>query len=243
MLPPPPTRGAAWTSRAASLARLAVGGRRVVLRPGEALVVEGDAGDAVFVVERGCLLVTRAAADGRPDAVIGWAGGGDLVGELAVLCRAPRCATVTAQTEVVAWRVGARAFAGAMSTDPCLAMGLARSVAGIARGVDAPTDAAQQTTLTLYLPRAPEGSAAVLAASRRFLAGLFGGATMHDATGTWRSAADGLVDDELCLVRVCAGARAVAAHLPAVLAHAREVRDRLGEEAVAVEVDGRMALV
>lgn len=226
-----------------ALEALRAAGEPVRLGVGETLVNEGDHGEAVFLVERGLLVATRAAAPGEGDAVLGWVGAGDLVGELAVLCGAARCATVTARTEALAWRVEGARFVALLEADPSLALALARSIAGRARGGGAPAAPGRQATLTLYVPQGRPGSDSVLARSRRFLAELFGGATMLPARGTWRSEAEGLVDDELCLLRVFADARDVARNLPRVREHARQVRRALGEEAVAFELDGRLELV
>jgi CRP-like cAMP-binding protein len=61
---------------------------------GTVLARQGDVGAELFVIMDGTVAVTR---DGQPVASVGQGG---FVGELAVLARVPRNATVTADTEV-----------------------------------------------------------------------------------------------------------------------------------------------
>ena len=74
---------------------------------GEVLMQEGAAGDACWLLVRGSVAVTRAAQS-TPLAMLG---PGALVGQLALLDRAPRNATVTATVETAALEVRADAFA------------------------------------------------------------------------------------------------------------------------------------
>jgi CRP-like cAMP-binding protein len=74
---------------------------------GEALMTEGSLGDACWLVVQGSVSVTRASQR-TPLATLG---PGALVGQLALLDRAPRNATVTATTNTAALEVRADAFA------------------------------------------------------------------------------------------------------------------------------------
>jgi len=74
---------------------------------GEVLMKEGAAGDACWLVVRGAVAVTRA---GHATA-LATLGPGALVGQLALLDRSPRNATVTATAETMALEVRADAFA------------------------------------------------------------------------------------------------------------------------------------
>lgn len=74
---------------------------------GEVLMQEGAAGDACWLLVRGSVAVTRAAQS-TPLAMLG---PGALVGQLALLDRAPRNATVTATVQTAALEVRADAFA------------------------------------------------------------------------------------------------------------------------------------
>jgi CRP-like cAMP-binding protein len=74
---------------------------------GEVIMQEGAEGDACWLVVRGGVAVTRSTQS-TPLATLG---PGALVGQLALLDRAPRNATVTATTETAALEVRADAFA------------------------------------------------------------------------------------------------------------------------------------
>ena len=63
------------------------------IRQGTTLVVEGESGDDMYVLLSGSATVQRG---GRKLATVG---SGDAVGELAILSKAPRNATVTANTD------------------------------------------------------------------------------------------------------------------------------------------------
>lgn len=69
--------------------------RERVLAPGEVLFREGDAGDSVFVVARGAVLVYREGV------LVEVLGGGDVFGEMALLSGAPRSSSIKAGTTVV----------------------------------------------------------------------------------------------------------------------------------------------
>ncbi len=74
---------------------------------GEVLMKEGAAGDACWLVVRGAVAVTRAGHA----AALAALGPGALVGQLALLDRSPRNATVTATADTMALEVRADAFA------------------------------------------------------------------------------------------------------------------------------------
>lgn len=67
--------------------------------PGAKILVEGDPGDCLMLLETGYVKVTRRRANGR-DALIAIRAGGDVVGERAVIDGAPRSATVTAGQDI-----------------------------------------------------------------------------------------------------------------------------------------------
>ena len=68
--------------------------RWITFEPGQAVITEGDPGDAYYILESGALRVTKGSAVLRD-----LRGRGDAVGEIALLRDVPRTATVTA-TEV-----------------------------------------------------------------------------------------------------------------------------------------------
>jgi CRP-like cAMP-binding protein len=91
---------------------------------GRILVSEGSTGSEFFVIIGGTATVSR---HGRKVASLG---AGDAFGELALLDKAPRNATVTAQTEMELVVLGQREFGGLIDEVP----GFARKLlAGMAR--------------------------------------------------------------------------------------------------------------
>lgn len=90
-----------------------------------AIVREGAEGDACFLVVAGTVVVTRQSST-SPLATLG---PGALVGQLALLDRAPRSATVTAQTDVMALEVKAAAFANLVNASSPIALRFQKQVA------------------------------------------------------------------------------------------------------------------
>lgn len=70
------------------------------LRKGQVLFREGDAGDEMFLVRQGTILVSKAVT-GRVEQVLARIGESDFFGEMSLVDRAPRSATVQADTEVL----------------------------------------------------------------------------------------------------------------------------------------------
>jgi CRP/FNR family cyclic AMP-dependent transcriptional regulator len=96
----------------------------VKVEPGRVLVSEGSTGSEFFVIIDGTANVSRR---GRKVATLG---AGDGFGELALLDKAPRNATVTAQTPMEIVVLGQREFGGLIDEVP----GFARKLlAGMAR--------------------------------------------------------------------------------------------------------------
>jgi CRP/FNR family transcriptional regulator, cyclic AMP receptor protein len=96
----------------------------VRVEPGRVLVSEGSTGSEFFVIIDGTATVSRR---GRKVATLG---PGGAFGELALLDKAPRNATVTAQTEMEVVVLGQREFGGLIDEVP----GFARKLlAGMAR--------------------------------------------------------------------------------------------------------------
>jgi CRP/FNR family cyclic AMP-dependent transcriptional regulator len=96
----------------------------VTVEAGRVLVSEGSTGSEFFVIIDGTATVTRR---GRKVATLG---PGDAFGELALLDKAPRNATVTAETPMEVVVLGQREFGGLIDEVP----GFARKLlAGMAR--------------------------------------------------------------------------------------------------------------
>lgn len=96
----------------------------VTFEPGAVLVSEGESGSEFFIMMSGKAKVTRA---GREVAVIG---PGEWFGELALLDKAPRNATVTATTPVSVIVLSQRAFKGLLAEVPTMSN---RLMTGMAR--------------------------------------------------------------------------------------------------------------
>ncbi|HXG04632.1 MAG TPA: cyclic nucleotide-binding domain-containing protein [Candidatus Binatia bacterium] len=84
----------------AELAALAARLRSRTLRAGQVLFREGDAGDEMFVVRTGTMVISKAVT-GRVEQVLARATAGDFFGEMALFDRAPRSATIQAESEAV----------------------------------------------------------------------------------------------------------------------------------------------
>lgn len=87
-------------------------GRLIQVRRGQALFVEGDRAERVFLVQRGWVIVSCVGAGGR-EVVLGVSGAGDVIGELSSFDQQPRSATAVAvdDVEVVVASAGALARA------------------------------------------------------------------------------------------------------------------------------------
>jgi CRP-like cAMP-binding protein len=92
-----------------ALDRLAESAVPVSFAPGEALMREGERGDAYLVLEDG---EVEVSAGGRE---IGTCGPGEGVGEIALLRDVPRTATVVARTPVKAYAIDPTTFLSAVS--------------------------------------------------------------------------------------------------------------------------------
>jgi len=104
----------------ADLERVVGACREVALAPGEALCHEGDEGNAMFVVLSGNLVVSKAGkqvAVGRP---------GDCFGEMALIERRERAATLRALDDTLVLEIPEAAFGEHLSTNPGALMALLR---------------------------------------------------------------------------------------------------------------------
>jgi CRP/FNR family transcriptional regulator, cyclic AMP receptor protein len=99
------------------LAGVALALDEVSFLPDDVLMREGAVEDWLFVIVEGDVEVARS--DRRVTL-----GAGSVVGELAVLDPQPRSATVTALSQVVAFRLRREAFQEAVESQPEIAMGV-----------------------------------------------------------------------------------------------------------------------
>ena len=108
------------------LALVARHSEHLTVQAGTEMTTEGRVGYEFFVIIDGKATVTRG---GKQVNVLG---PGDSFGELSLLDRAPRNATVTAETDIDALILGQREFSGLLDIVPTLAhkllVGLARRI-------------------------------------------------------------------------------------------------------------------
>lgn len=79
--------------------------------------------------------------------------------------------------------------------------------------------------------------------TRHFLASAFGGATTIDAIGSWVSPVAGLVDERVRLVQAHCTSDQLGGKIMAVLSYVRKLRVDLAQEAIALEINGKLYLV
>ena len=92
----------------AGIERVAAGMRPARFETGEALMREGEPGDRFLVIQSGSVAVSQAGRD------LARLGPGDGCGEIALLRRMPRTATVTALEPVDAWAIDPGTFLAAV---------------------------------------------------------------------------------------------------------------------------------
>lgn len=102
-----------------SLDRLAAQLRRHEAAAGMVVVRQGDPGDDLYLVESGRLEVTTVTS-GQPVA-LGLLGPGDFFGEMALLRKSPRTATVTALTPSRLWTLSRAALVEVIRQSPAVA--------------------------------------------------------------------------------------------------------------------------
>jgi CRP-like cAMP-binding protein len=93
------------------------------LEPGETIAVEGEQGVGFFVIESGTARVTVGGEDRRT------LGPGDYFGEIALISKAPRSATVTAETPVRCWGLTSWEFRPIVQQSPTVMWSLLESLA------------------------------------------------------------------------------------------------------------------
>jgi MFS family permease len=99
------------------LERLAAACVPVEFAAGSAIVREGETADALYVVVDGAVEVT-ARGEGEREQHLRRMGSETYFGEIGLLERIPRTATVTAEVDTSCWRIDGEAFLGALTTTP-----------------------------------------------------------------------------------------------------------------------------
>jgi CRP-like cAMP-binding protein len=93
------------------------------LQPGDTIAVEGESGVGFFVIESGTARVTVGGEDRRT------LGPGDHFGEIALISKAPRSATVTAETPVRCWGLTSWEFRPIVQDNASVAWSLLETLA------------------------------------------------------------------------------------------------------------------
>ena len=104
-------------SQKEGFAELALASRRVQLRPGDSLVTQGDASQAVYLLLDGTLKTVRYSKNGHEIWLASFAKGA-LIGEMSGLTGAARSSTVIAVTPVTALAVDYQDFEAAIHAAP-----------------------------------------------------------------------------------------------------------------------------
>lgn len=105
------------------------------MRAGEVIFREGDAGDGLYVVEEGRVVIT-ATVNGSEARVLGHLGVGELFGEMAILDDTPRFATATAETDCRLSFVARELALSTLENSPKLLITLVRDLTNRVRYVD-----------------------------------------------------------------------------------------------------------
>jgi small-conductance mechanosensitive channel/CRP-like cAMP-binding protein len=108
--------------------RLALGTVSALYAAGEAVIVEGESGNELFIIERGSVQVLVSRDDG-PKAPVASLNAGHFFGEAALLREEKRSATVVAVTECELLVISANAFRAAAELDPSIAERLTQKLA------------------------------------------------------------------------------------------------------------------
>ncbi|RYE86976.1 MAG: cyclic nucleotide-binding domain-containing protein, partial [Hyphomicrobiales bacterium] len=110
-------------------------GTRVALAPGEMLIREGDQGDTLYIILNGALEVTKR--DGNHDVTLATRMPGEVLGEMSIIERAPRTASVRAVKPSELLAIGPTAFGRLLEQRPETAATLLRTVVGRLRSTEA----------------------------------------------------------------------------------------------------------
>lgn len=161
-----------------SLRRLAPEVEWICLPGGATLFQQGDVGDSLYVVIQGRLRVFTDRPSVK-DHVIGEVSRGEIVGEMAVLSRGRRSATVRAVRDTELVRLSSAGFERLMERDPRVMMQLAPVIVERLRQAIHPTPSHTNTRVTIAL--VPAGHDVPLADFAARLAGAFAsiGRTLH----------------------------------------------------------------
>lgn len=133
----------------AKLKLLAFTSERVAFRAGETLFLEGNPGDAAFVILSGSADILVKGTDG--DIKVAEVGQNAIVGEIAILCDVARTATVKALTDVETLRISKENFFKLLTDFPEVTIEMVRVLADrLSRTTAELTEARNQTRNALH---------------------------------------------------------------------------------------------
>ncbi len=132
-----------------------------VLRRGALLFQQGEQGDALYVVLSGRLEIR--VDDGSEERVIGYAGRGDIVGEMSVLTKDPRSGTAVAIRNSVLVRFSAAAFQYLCERFPQILLFVSRIVIRRSQSAVLRRPTEQRVVNVVFLPADPDAPARALA--------------------------------------------------------------------------------
>ena len=91
---------------------------------GSVLISQGEQGVGLFILTKGTVRITRTNSPGGAEEVLGTAGAGDVIGEMALLDDLPRSGTVVALEDTVALLLPVWEFRGFLRAHPDVALKL-----------------------------------------------------------------------------------------------------------------------
>jgi CRP-like cAMP-binding protein len=106
-----------------------------LFKDGEVIIRQGEVGTTMFVIQAGKVEIVRER-DGR-EVCLGTAGTGEILGEMAIIDRETRSATVRAVGEVRVLTVDKRVFLQRISEDPSVALRMLQSLSSRIRELSA----------------------------------------------------------------------------------------------------------
>jgi CRP-like cAMP-binding protein len=143
-------------------------GQFIRVRQGTRLFVEGEEGDALYVVLAGRVRISTASAGG-PEHVLAICGPGEVFGEIALLTGEPRSATATAADDCDLFALSRAAFDQYIVRDVGIMQELMRALAerqaeynlALRRAREASDNAAGGKVITVYSPKGGAGKSTV----------------------------------------------------------------------------------
>ncbi len=117
--------------------------RQITAERGELIVSQGSAGESLYIVARGQIRVYLSDETGK-EIILGLEGSGAIFGEIAVLDRQPRSASVAAMERTELLVIEGREFRQLLEVHTGLSLGVIAALAGMLRKL---TDATQGLAL------------------------------------------------------------------------------------------------